>query len=76
MNYTLVLAYYYNTKHTSAFDLPTCSFRKRNCRFKLLTSIVSKSIWKKPNAHIYTTNALEKKQNISKYNVYQLKLWF
>lgn len=31
---------------TSAFDLPTCSFRNRNCRLRLLKSIVSRSIWR------------------------------
>ena len=30
---------------TLAFDLPTCCRWKRNCRFRLLTSIVSRSIW-------------------------------
>lgn len=32
------------SRATSAFDLPTCSLWNKNCRFKLLTSIVSKSI--------------------------------
>lgn len=39
---------------TWAFDLPTCSFLNRNCLFKLLTSIVSKSICK--NYSISTIN--------------------
>lgn len=32
---------------TFAFDWPTCFLRKRNCLFRLLTSMVSMSIWKK-----------------------------
>lgn len=31
---------------TLALDFPTCSRWNRNCRFRLLTSIVSRSIWK------------------------------
>lgn len=33
------------SRATCDFDFPTCSLWKRNWRFKLLTSIVSKSIW-------------------------------
>lgn len=33
------------SRATSAFDFPTCSLWNKNCRFKLLTSIVSKSIY-------------------------------
>ena len=31
---------------TLALDCPTCLFRKRNCLFRLLTSIVSRSIYR------------------------------
>lgn len=32
---------------TWALDFPTCFFWKRNCRLRLLTSMVSRSIWKR-----------------------------
>lgn len=47
---------------TCALDFPTCSFLNKNCLFKLLTSIVSKSIYKnKLHVSAYRNQIIDEK---------------
>lgn len=54
---------------TTALDFPTCCFWNKNCRFKLLTSIVSRSIWKKQEPNDRNCNGTDTNTHVHKFTV-------